>query len=200
MCSPGRVAGVKTLAALKTVLALALLALSAACGGGGAPQAISSATASAGTATATPAATTRATRSAGVATPTRTASPAPPSSTSPAPVPASTVPRATRTPAPRSTTSAPKPTATRPQPSAGPTTALTIRNFMFSPSSLTVPVGTTVRATNDDGASHTWTSSGHWDSGNLDTGQSFSFRFTTKGVFSFVCSYHATMTGKVTVS
>jgi plastocyanin len=77
---------------------------------------------------------------------------------------------------------------------------LAIRNFMFDPSNLTVPVGTTVRATNYDGAAHTWTSSGHWDSGKISTGQVFAYRFATKGVFSFVCSYHAIMTGQVTVS
>jgi len=71
---------------------------------------------------------------------------------------------------------------------------------MFDPQSTTIAVGTTVRATNEDSTVHTWTSSGHWDSGDLATGQSFPFRFTTKGTFSFVCSRHLSMTGSVTVS
>jgi plastocyanin len=71
---------------------------------------------------------------------------------------------------------------------------------MFSPQNLTIPVGTTVRATNQDAAPHTWTARGTWDSGNLSTGQSYSYRFTVKGVFSYVCSIHPFMTGKVTVS
>jgi plastocyanin len=71
---------------------------------------------------------------------------------------------------------------------------------MFMPRTMTIAVGTMVRATNKDGAAHTWTSDGHWDSGNLSTGQSYAFGFSTRGTFSFVCSDHPTMTGSVTVT
>jgi plastocyanin len=61
-------------------------------------------------------------------------------------------------------------------------------------------VGDTVRATNSGPSAHTWTArAGAFDSGNLDPGRSFSFRFHTAGVYSFVCSYHAQMTGTITV-
>jgi plastocyanin len=48
---------------------------------------------------------------------------------------------------------------------------------------------------------HTWQGS-KWDSGDLTTsGQSYTYRFTSTGTFSFYCYYHQTagMTGTVTV-
>lgn len=71
----------------------------------------------------------------------------------------------------------------------------------FSPTALTIAVGDSVRVVNDDTNHHTWTDSGHWDSGDLSQSASFTFRFTTAGTFDFVCSYHEAvgMTGRVTV-
>lgn len=77
--------------------------------------------------------------------------------------------------------------------------------YKFSPSSLSIKRCDAVKAVYADttGAPHTWTSTGHWDSGDLTSaGQSYTYRFASTGTFSFFCSYHQSfgMTGKVTVS
>ena len=78
--------------------------------------------------------------------------------------------------------------------------AVSIKNFAFSPSELRIPVGATVVWKNEDSAAHTaTTTSKGFDSGELDQGKSFSFTFTKAGTYSYVCSYHASMTGKVIV-
>ena len=75
-----------------------------------------------------------------------------------------------------------------------------IRGFAFQPNTITIPVGTTVRWTNEDSAIHTATSDdGIWDSGNLSRGQSFSFTFTKPGTFGYHCTPHG-FTGKVVVT
>ena len=72
--------------------------------------------------------------------------------------------------------------------------AVTIKDYAFTPATLTVPAGTTVTWTNNDPVPHTATASdGSFDSGNLNPGQSFSFTFATPGSFSYVCQYHAGM-------
>jgi plastocyanin/sugar lactone lactonase YvrE len=78
--------------------------------------------------------------------------------------------------------------------------AVEIQNFAFHPATLDVPVGTTVNWTNLDAAAHTVTSDdGTFDSGNLNTHQSFSYRFDKAGTNSYHCDYHPSMLGTVTV-
>jgi plastocyanin len=100
-------------------------------------------------------------------------------------------------------------------PSAGPT--ITIRDFSFSPSTLTVKPGTTVEWLNDGPSSHTTTSDAAlWDSGPLSppsgsgaysggSGGTFSYTFMTPGTYTYHCSlYPATeypaFVGSVVVS
>lgn len=79
--------------------------------------------------------------------------------------------------------------------------AVTIQNFAFMPTPLTVPVGTTVTWTNRDSASHTATSdTGMWDSGTLSTGKSFSFTFNQAGTFAYHCNIHPNMHGSIVVT
>jgi len=79
---------------------------------------------------------------------------------------------------------------------------VTIANFSFSPANITVKKGTTVTWTNNDSVSHTVTA----DSGNgpdselLSNGQSYSFTFNDVGTFSYHCTPHPDMHGKVTVT
>lgn len=82
---------------------------------------------------------------------------------------------------------------------AGP--SVKIDNFTFGPAALTVKVGTTVTWTNNDDIPHTVVSSDHttFKSKVLDTDQSFSFTFTKAGEYSYFCSLHPHMTGKVVV-
>lgn len=66
---------------------------------------------------------------------------------------------------------------------------------------LTVPVGSTVTATNKDEATHDWTSrSSVWRSGDLPPGASYSFTFPASGTFDYLCERHPQMTGTVTVT
>ena len=61
-------------------------------------------------------------------------------------------------------------------------------------------MGDSVRASNSGPSAHTWTArGGAFDSGNLDSGGTFTLRFGTAGVYNFVCSYHSQMTGTLTV-
>lgn len=77
-----------------------------------------------------------------------------------------------------------------------------IKNLTFSPSTITVPVGTTVTWTNQDTVAHTVTAevSGGPASGTLQPGQSYSFTFNQAGTFSYCSSLHPTAKGTVTVT
>ncbi|HEY1989600.1 MAG TPA: cupredoxin domain-containing protein [Acidimicrobiales bacterium] len=80
--------------------------------------------------------------------------------------------------------------------------AITIKNFAFSPSHLTVAPGASVTVTNDDGVVHTLTSqSGGFDTGNIQAGQSKTFTAPNKaGSYPYICTIHQYMTGTLTVS
>jgi plastocyanin len=81
------------------------------------------------------------------------------------------------------------------------TASITISDFAFHPSVLTVAPGTLVTVTNNDTPTHTWTSlTGVWNSGLLLPGHSYSFLFTTPGTYKYHCLIHTFMTGTVTVS
>jgi plastocyanin len=75
-----------------------------------------------------------------------------------------------------------------------------IDNFSFTPSTITVPAGTTVRWTNGDDIPHTVVSNEKtFKSKVLDTDQEFTFTFDKPGTYSYFCSIHPHMTGKVVV-
>jgi plastocyanin len=76
-----------------------------------------------------------------------------------------------------------------------------IDNFAFSPQTLTVAVGTTVRWVNRDDIPHTVVSDDKtaFKSKALDTDDKFSFTFTKAGTYPYFCSIHPKMTGKVVV-
>jgi plastocyanin len=77
---------------------------------------------------------------------------------------------------------------------------LTIENFNFTPADITVAAGTTVTWTNNDDVQHTVTASDNsFGSKALETGGAFSFTFTQPGTYSYFCSIHPFMTGRVTV-
>jgi plastocyanin len=79
-------------------------------------------------------------------------------------------------------------------------TEVKIDNFSFSPATLTVAVGTTVTWTNNDDIPHTVVNTDKiFKSKVLDTGERFSFTFAKAGEYSYFCSIHPKMTGKVVV-
>lgn len=78
-------------------------------------------------------------------------------------------------------------------------TDVTIQDFNYTPSDLTVVVGTTVRWTNLDSMEHTVTSqtgpgtlipSGVFDSGLFSLGHFYEFTFTQVGVYYYYCVPH----------
>ena len=76
-----------------------------------------------------------------------------------------------------------------------------IDNFSFLPKEITVPVGTTVTWTNHDDVPHVVASADDQfkKSAALDTDESFSHTFTAAGSYTYFCSIHPHMTGKIIV-
>ena len=75
-----------------------------------------------------------------------------------------------------------------------------IDQYAFLPQRITVKPGTTVTWTNDDDDSHTVASSSKlFKSKALDTGDKFSFTFTTPGTYQYFCSLHPHMTATIVV-
>jgi plastocyanin len=112
---------------------------------------------------------------------------------------ASTTTATTTPPAPSSTTTGAGAAAP-----AG-TAAVTIKDFTFTPMSLTVKVGTTVTWTNDDLTPHDvqFETGGIPTSPHLSAGggqRSWSHTFTTAGTYAYVCGIHTYMTGTIKVT
>ena len=80
-------------------------------------------------------------------------------------------------------------------------TEVVIGNFNFSPKTFTVPVGATVTWTNHDHVPHVVASINNQfeKSLALKADQSFSHTFATEGTYSYFCSIHPRMTGKIIV-
>ena len=80
-------------------------------------------------------------------------------------------------------------------------TEVVIDNFSFSPKTFTVPAGATVTWTNHDNVPHVVASINNQfeKSLALKAGQSFSNTFATVGTYSYFCSIHPRMTGKIIV-
>jgi LPXTG-motif cell wall-anchored protein len=83
---------------------------------------------------------------------------------------------------------------------AAASTGVTISDFQFAPASVTVNVGDTVTWTNNGPTPHSATSSsGVFDTGIMDAGQSGSHTFTEAGTFAYICTPHPNMHGTVVV-
>jgi plastocyanin len=77
---------------------------------------------------------------------------------------------------------------------------VTIDNFSFTPNEITVAAGTTITWVNRDDVPHTVVSPDKkFRSKALDTDDQFSFTFTDAGTYSYFCSVHPMMTGKIIV-
>ena len=86
-----------------------------------------------------------------------------------------------------------------PAPAASPVLVM-IKNFAFTPNIVTIPVGGSVTFKNMDQVSHTATDSKKtFDSGNLDTGKSWTYTFKTAGTYNYVCTYHPMMKAEIVV-
>lgn len=80
-----------------------------------------------------------------------------------------------------------------------------MQSTTFQPQQLTVQPGTTVTWTNEDGFAHTVTSgtrddpTAQFDSGEIDSGGTFSFTFEEAGSYDYFCTLHPGMSGQVVV-
>lgn len=86
--------------------------------------------------------------------------------------------------------------------SAAASKAVTIKDFEFTPKSITVNVGDTVEWTNNGPTGHSATSdeSGQWDTGVLKKGASGSHTFNQAGTFKYHCTPHPNMKATITVA
>ncbi len=74
-----------------------------------------------------------------------------------------------------------------------------INHFAFHPPKLEVAKGGRVVFSNSAGIAHTATDSGVFDTGHIKPGHSVTVRFTQKGTFSYHCTIHTFMHGKIVV-
>jgi plastocyanin len=75
-----------------------------------------------------------------------------------------------------------------------------IENFKFLPAALTVAAGTVVTWKNEDDSPHRiGGKGGTFTSPALDTDGTFSRTFTTPGEYSYICTIHPYMAGKIIV-
>ena len=128
---------------------------------------------------------------------------APKGSINSAPPPATATTTNNIPPAIQATTSTPNTPLTPAAPTQTPTEVfITIQNFQFNPSVLTVKQGAKVTWTNNDGASHTIsTDQGSGPaSGPLGQGNTYSYTFNIVGTFAYHCSIHPSMHGSVVVA
>lgn len=78
---------------------------------------------------------------------------------------------------------------------------VTIDNFSFQPDKLAVKAGTTIVFRNRDDIPHVVAEAGGaFHSEALDTDDTFSYTFDRPGQFSYFCSLHPKMTGKIIVT
>lgn len=85
-------------------------------------------------------------------------------------------------------------------PAAAEEVTVSIDNFTFTPAEVTVTPGTTVTWINNDDIPHTVVDKKQaFRSKALDTEGKFSFTFTNAGDYSYFCSLHPHMVGKVIV-
>jgi plastocyanin len=79
-------------------------------------------------------------------------------------------------------------------------TTVTMGDFFFSPSSVTVAVGDTVTWRNTGQAPHNATADdGSFKTPDLNNGGSASHTFNTSGTFSYICTIHPNMHGSIRV-
>lgn len=80
------------------------------------------------------------------------------------------------------------------------TAIIEIRGMKFEPATLTIAAGTRVTWVNDDTMPHTVADKGHvFRSAALDVKDQYSFTFATPGDFTYFCTLHPFMVGRVIV-
>jgi plastocyanin len=84
---------------------------------------------------------------------------------------------------------------------SGKTADVTMKDIQFNPKTVTVPVGGTVKWTNDDTVGHDVTGSGFksGSAGGISGGSTFEHTFDKAGSFKYRCTVHPGMEGTVDV-
>jgi plastocyanin len=78
--------------------------------------------------------------------------------------------------------------------------AIVIKNFAFHPPTLTVAKGTTLKVTNADGTTHTFSArNGSFTTGDLGGGKSAGVALNQAGTFQYYCMIHTYMHGILVV-
>jgi len=76
-----------------------------------------------------------------------------------------------------------------------------IKDFMYTPMTVTVPVGTTVQWINLDDIPHTVVEKNKaWRSPALDTNDTYTHTFDKPGTYEYFCGLHPQMVAKVIVT
>ena len=79
-------------------------------------------------------------------------------------------------------------------------TSASIMNFAFAPPTITIAPGTQVQWTNQDGFAHTVTADdGRFKSDSIEHSETYSQTFSAAGTYSYHCSIHPFMKGKIVV-
>jgi plastocyanin len=86
-------------------------------------------------------------------------------------------------------------------PSTGGSATITIQNFNFSPSKITVTPGEKVTVTNKDSVAHTVTANDKkFNTGDIGPGKTVTFTApSSPGSYPYICTIHQYMTGMLTV-
>ena len=83
-------------------------------------------------------------------------------------------------------------------PRAKKTSAVTIKDFAFSPKTLEVKAGSKIKVSNKDGTTHTFTANkGAFDTGDIDGGSSATVKVEKPGTYAYHCNIHSSMKGTV---
>jgi plastocyanin len=103
-----------------------------------------------------------------------------------------------------SATSSAQPTGSSAAQKSGTADTIVIKNFMFTPDSLTVAPGAVVTVRNEDSVTHTLTDKADhnaFNSGPVGPNQTKTFKAPDKaGSYPFLCTIHQFMTGTLVVS
>ena len=78
---------------------------------------------------------------------------------------------------------------------AGTDATITVRDFEFDPSTVTIPSGGTIQITNEGSATHSFTMDDDSVTQDIDPGSTVTVTVTTAGPFH--CRFHSQMTGTV---
>jgi plastocyanin len=78
---------------------------------------------------------------------------------------------------------------------------VTVEEYGFTPTRVTVSAGTTVTFTNKGDLMHTATEVDQiWDTGDIASGESKSVTFSTPGTYTYICKPHPWMIGQLQVT